>query len=211
MLEGTICNVPPTGGRKHPDQQYVPVDTSNILFICGGTFTGLDEIIARRTGKRGIGFGSIGKGDAGDDKDKNKLLEQVTEDDLVEFGIIPEFVGRLPVQCPLAGLDEDSLVHVLTDPKDSLIKQYKKLFRYDNVKVEFTESAIREIAKIAIKKGTGARGLRSVVEGFMQDIMYVLPEHRGESVLIDEKVVRKESFPFVKRLDGSVKNGEKAA
>lgn len=209
MLEGTICNVPPTGGRKHPDQQYVPVDTTNILFICGGTFTGLDEIIARRTGKRGIGFGSVGKED--EEKDKNKLLEQVTEDDLVEYGIIPEFVGRLPVQCPLAGLDEDSLVHVLTDPKDSLIKQYKKLFRYDNVKVEFTDAAVREIAKIAVKKGTGARGLRSVVEGFMQDIMYVLPEHGGESVVIDEKVVRKESFPFVKKLDGSVKNGEKAA
>lgn len=211
MLEGTVCSVPPTGGRKHPDQQYVPVDTTNILFICGGTFTGLDEIIARRIGKRGLGFSSIATGEA-DEQDRNKLLEQVTEDDLVEFGIIPEFIGRLPVQCPLAGLDEDSLIHVLTDPKDSLIKQYTKLFRYDGVKVEFTESAIREIAKIAIKKGTGARGLRSVVEDFMQEIMYVLPEHGGESIVIDEKVVRKEFFPFVKKLDGSVKNGgEKAA
>ena len=211
MLEGTVCSVPPTGGRKHPDQQYVPVDTTNILFICGGTFTGLDEIIARRIGKRGLGFSSIAKGEA-DEQDKNKLLEQVTEDDLVEFGIIPEFVGRLPVQCPLAGLDEDSLVHVLTDPKDSLINQYKKLFRYDGVKVEFTESAIREIARIAVKKGTGARGLRSVVEDFMQDIMHDSPEHNGESIVIDEKVVRKEFFPFVKKLDGSVKNGgEKAA
>lgn len=193
MLEGTVCNVPPTGGRKHPEQQYIPIDTTNILFICGGTFVGLDEIIARRIGKRGMGFGATG---AEDEKDKNKLLEQVTEDDLVQFGIIPEFIGRLPVQVPLTGLSEETLAHVLVDPKDSLLKQYKKLCLYDKVKLEFTDGAIREIAKIAHKKNTGARGLRSVVENFMQPILYVLPEHPGETIVIDEKVVRKEAFPF---------------
>lgn len=198
MLEGTICNVPPTGGRKHPEQQYIPIDTTNILFICGGTFVGLDEIIGKRLGKRGIGFNSQ---DAHSEKDKNKLLEQVTEDDLVEYGVIPEFIGRLPVQVPLAGLSEEVLAHVLTDPKDALVKQYKKLCRYDDVKLEFTDEAIREIAKIAYKKNTGARGLRSVVEGFMQDIMYELPEHQGETIVIDEKIVRKEkeASPFKKK------------
>lgn len=214
MLEGTVCNVPPTGGRKHPEQQYIPIDTTNILFICGGTFVGLDEIIARRVGKRGIGFGAQGKGD-NDEKDKNKLLEQVTEDDLVEYGIIPEFIGRLPVQVPLSGLSEETLAHVLMDPKDSLVKQYKKLFRYDNVNLEFTDEAIREIAKIAHKKNTGARGLRSVVESFMQDILYELPEHNGETVVIDEKIVKKEAFPFKKKggepLEVNFAKPEKAA
>jgi ATP-dependent Clp protease ATP-binding subunit ClpX len=213
MLEGTVCNVPPTGGRKHPEQQYIPIDTTNILFICGGTFVGLDEIIARRTGKRGIGFGASREGEA--EKDKNKLLEQVTEDDLVEFGIIPEFIGRLPVQVPLSGLSEETLAHVLVDPKDSLVRQYKKLCRYDNVNIEFTDEAIREIAKIAHKKNTGARGLRSVVENFMQEILYELPEHNGETILIDEKVVRKEVSPFKKKggetLEVSFAKPEKAA
>lgn len=214
MLEGTVCNVPPTGGRKHPEQQYIPIDTTNILFICGGTFVGLDEIIARRVGKRGIGFGAVGKGDD-DEKDKNKLLEQVTEDDLIEYGIIPEFVGRLPVQVPLSGLDVDTLIHVLTDPKDSLVKQYKKLCRYDNVNLEFTDAAIREIATIAHKKNTGARGLRSVIEGFMQDILYELPDHGGETVVIDEKMVKKETSPFKKKgaepLEVNFAKPEKAA
>jgi len=210
MLEGTVCNVPPTGGRKHPEQQYIPIDTTNILFICGGTFTGLDEIIARRIGKRGIGFGTIGGGD--DEKDKNKLLAQMTEDDLVEFGVIPEFVGRLPVQVSLSGLDEDTLVHILTDPKNCIVNQYKKLCRYDKVTLEFTDAAVREIAKIAHKKNTGARGLRSVVEGFMQDIMLETPEHAGETIVIDEKVVRKETFPFEKKaVEVNFAKPEKAA
>lgn len=211
MLEGTVCNVPPTGGRKHPEQQYIPIDTTNILFICGGTFVGLEEIIARRVGKRTIGFGATGDEC---EKDKNKLLTQVTEDDLIEFGIIPEFIGRLPIQVPLSGLDEETLAHVLVDPKDSLVRQYKKLCRYDDVKIEFTDDAIHEIAKIAYKKNTGARGLRSVIENFMQDIMYELSNHGGETIMIDEKIVRKESFPFKKNegtLEANLTKPEKAA
>lgn len=189
MIEGTVANVPPSGGRKHPEQQYVPVDTSNILFICGGTFTGLDEIIAKRVGHRTIGFGSTTVSTT-EEKDKRKLLEQVTDEDLVKYGLIPEFVGRLPVISPVQGLDEDGLVAVLTEPKDSLVKQYQKLFRYDDVELEFTPEGIREIARQAAKKGTGARALRSVIENFMTDILFELPDHAGEKVVITEKIVK---------------------
>jgi ATP-dependent Clp protease ATP-binding subunit ClpX len=195
LLEGTLANVPPTGGRKHPEQQYIPVDTTNILFICGGTFVRLEEIIARRVGKKQIGFGAHF---ANQDDENEWIVENVTEDDLIEFGMIPEFVGRLPVLTPLKGLDEAALVKVLTEPKDAIVKQYKKLFRYDNVKLEFTDTAIKEIAKVAAKKGTGARGLRSVVEGFMTDVMYDLPDHAGETVVITPEMVRGEQTVFPK-------------
>ena len=192
LLEGTVANVPPQGGRKHPEQQYLQVDTSNILFICGGTFVGLEEIIAKRLGRKMIGFGQAA---LSDDREqvRNELVAQVTPEDLERFGMIPELIGRLPVISTLNQLSVADLARILTEPKDALIKQYQVLFHYDNAKLDFTDQAIREIARMAKARGTGARALRSILENLMLDIMFDLPERpAGQTYLITDRVVRGE-------------------
>ena len=205
IMEGTVASVPPQGGRKHPQQEFLQVDTTNILFICGGAFAGLEKIIGQRGDAASIGFGAKVK--AADDRRTGEVLKELEPEDLLKFGLIPEFVGRLPVLATLGDLDEDALIEILTKPKNALVKQYQQLFDMEGVKLDFAEDALSAIAKKAIERKTGARGLRSIMENILLDTMYDLPGLEGvEEVVVNAETVDAGSQPLY--IYSDVKSGE---
>lgn len=205
IIEGSLVNIPPKGGRKHPNQDFIQIDTTNILFVCGGAFDGLKQIIENRTSKSVLGFSTQ------EDKkeESSDLLSLVEPDDLVHYGIIPELIGRLHVVATLNEISEDDMIRIFTEPKNALSKQYQKLFAIDGVNLKFEDDALKEIAKLAIKRKTGARGLRSIVEGFMTDIMFNLPEYKGYDIIITKDVVCGDAKPILMKKNSSRKKDKK--
>jgi ATP-dependent Clp protease ATP-binding subunit ClpX len=208
LMEGTVASVPPQGGRKHPQQEFLQVDTSNILFICGGAFAGIEKILANKDRGQTLGFGADVK--PPDEGDAGTLLKKLEPEDLVKYGLIPEFIGRLPLIATLENLDEDALVTILTEPKNALVKQYTKLFEMEGAKLEFTDDALKEVAKQAIARKTGARGLRSILENMLLDTMYELPDMEDvEKVVITDKVVQGDKEPTFVYADKKKKKSAK--
>jgi len=200
ILEGTVCNVPPQGGRKHPQQEYIRVNTGGILFVCGGAFVGLERIVQRRLGNRVMGFGAVEHGRRVAEFNRDEILQHVEPEDLITYGFIPEFVGRLPMVTVLEQLTEEHLVQILTEPRNALTKQYQKLMSLEDVELEFSDDALKELAAQAHKKGTGARALRSIIEKLMLDVMYEIPSRDDVAAIkVTAATVRGEAKPLIRR------------